>query len=294
MRLPVVVPAAGEGTRMETLTADRPKPLVEVAGKPLLQHVLSAFPPDLVSTFVVVTGEDGGPIEERFGASFEGTPIEYVTQATPSGLGDAVSRAKPAVAGTFVVMNGDNLVRGDLSGLVETHRERGRRNASRRGDLPRNGPERRRLCLRRRSHPHGICREARRPTLHRRERRSLRLRAGRVPRHGTLHTLGTGGAGTDRRRRPASRGRAPGRNGASRRKQSERQRPGGRPCGRSAPEEVVTGRCVFLPTSIGDEDRDWIDRTLLYVRTRIESRRLKPRGCPSRSPRLEFSNEYGR
>ena len=108
---------------MGPLTADRPKPLVEVAGKPLLQHVLSAFPQRLVSKFVVVTGNDSGPIETRFGSSFEGTPIEYVTQPTPRGLGDAVLQAEHAVTGTFAVINGDNLVRGDLAGLVETHRE---------------------------------------------------------------------------------------------------------------------------------------------------------------------------
>lgn len=121
MALPVVVPAAGEGSRMEPLAGDRPKPLVSVAGRPLLKHVFAAVPRDAVTTFVVVTGPDDA-IESTIGETVDGVPIEYATQPSPDGLGDAVAQAEPFVDGAFGVVNGDNVLRGDLTALFETHR----------------------------------------------------------------------------------------------------------------------------------------------------------------------------
>lgn len=121
MALPVVVPAAGEGTRMEPLAGDRPKPLVSVAGRPLLEHVFAAVPREVVAKFVVVTGPDGA-IESAIGSTVDGIPIEFATQPTPDGLGDAVAQAESFVDGPFGVINGDNVLRGDLAGLFETHR----------------------------------------------------------------------------------------------------------------------------------------------------------------------------
>ncbi len=70
-----------------------------------------------------MTSDEDGAVETRFGSAFEGKLIEYVTQATPRGLAYAVLQAEPVVEGTFVIMNGDNVVRGDLSALLGTHWE---------------------------------------------------------------------------------------------------------------------------------------------------------------------------
>lgn len=119
----VVVPAAGEGTRLRSLTAGRPKGLVDVAGKPLLARVFDAVAPLDVSELVVVVGHRAGPIVDRFGGSYEGTPVRYVHQPEPSGLGHAVSLAEPYVDGDFLVVNGDNAIDADLRPVVDHHRE---------------------------------------------------------------------------------------------------------------------------------------------------------------------------
>lgn len=121
MALPIVVPAAGEGTRMEDLTDAVPKGLVEVAGEPLLHHVMGAVPREHVERYVLVTAEPGGQIESRLGSSFRGRPVEYVFQPRPVGLADAVARAEPRIDGPFAVVNGDNVFQCDLGGLIDAH-----------------------------------------------------------------------------------------------------------------------------------------------------------------------------
>ena len=119
-----VIPAAGEGTRMRPLTTDRPKALVEVAGQPLLEHVLDALHP-VAGEVVVVVGYRGEQIVDRFGSDYRGLGLTYVRQPERRGLADAVLQAEPHVDGDFISLNGDNVIRADLERLVGRHRETG-------------------------------------------------------------------------------------------------------------------------------------------------------------------------
>ena len=119
-----VVPAAGEGTRMRPLTADRPKGLVEVAGDPLLAHVFDTLRP-MVEECVVVVGYRGDQIVERFGNSHAGLELTYVHQQERRGLADALLQAEPHIDGLFISLNGDNILRADLRALLARHRETG-------------------------------------------------------------------------------------------------------------------------------------------------------------------------
>lgn len=123
MALPIVVPAAGAGTRMGEATDGQPKGLVQVGGEPLLHHVLGAVPEREVAAFIVVTGGADSQIESTIGSRFRGKPVEYVTQPEPVGLADAVGRAEPHVDEPFVVVNGDNVFETDLGPLIESHRD---------------------------------------------------------------------------------------------------------------------------------------------------------------------------
>lgn len=113
-----VVPAAGAGTRLRPLTSEKPKPLVEVAGEPMLSHCLRTLGQLAVEETVVVVGYRGDQIRERFGDEAEGIALRYVEQPERRGLADAVARAEPHVADQFVVLNGDNVLRADLSGVL--------------------------------------------------------------------------------------------------------------------------------------------------------------------------------
>lgn len=106
---------------MGSLTADRPKPLVEVAGRPLLEHCFDAL--GFADAFVVVVGHRGEQIRTRYGEHYRGTPVRYVDQSEPLGLADAVLRAEPEIEGPFVSLNADNVFRADLGRVATTHRE---------------------------------------------------------------------------------------------------------------------------------------------------------------------------
>ncbi len=117
-----VVPAAGAGTRLRPLTADRPKGLVAVAGQPLLAHVFETLVDSGVDRLIVVCGYRGDQIRTHFGATYRETPIEYVWQDDRRGLGHAVYQAREAVSGPFVVLNGDNVVAGTLHRPIDRFR----------------------------------------------------------------------------------------------------------------------------------------------------------------------------
>lgn len=118
-----VVPAAGRGSRLRPMTDDRPKALVEIAGQPLLSHVFDALS-TCATEYVLVVGYLGDRIRDRYGDAYDGTPITYVEQPSRDGLADAVRRAESAVEGDFVQLNGDNVLRGNVIEVVETHRDR--------------------------------------------------------------------------------------------------------------------------------------------------------------------------
>lgn len=117
-----VVPAAGKGTRLRALTEETPKALVEVDGKPILARCFEQLTELGVDELIVVIGYEGERIAERFGEAFEGTPITYVEQAEQRGLAHAIAQAEPHVTGPFLVMNGDNVLRGNLEEVVERFR----------------------------------------------------------------------------------------------------------------------------------------------------------------------------
>lgn len=120
-----VVLAAGEGTRLRPLTAEKPKALVEVAGKPLLTHCFETLIELDADELVSVVGYEGDRIVERYGDSFAGVPITYERQDERLGMAHALLRARPSVEGSFMCMDGDCVIRADLRPLVERQRESG-------------------------------------------------------------------------------------------------------------------------------------------------------------------------
>ncbi len=118
-----VVPAAGRGSRLRPKTDDRPKALVTVGEKPLLSHVFETIEPH-VSEYVVVIGYRGEQTRDRFGSRYNETPITYVKQPNRDGLASAVQRAESIVEGNFIQLNGDNVLRGNVDDVIQTHENR--------------------------------------------------------------------------------------------------------------------------------------------------------------------------
>jgi bifunctional UDP-N-acetylglucosamine pyrophosphorylase/glucosamine-1-phosphate N-acetyltransferase len=105
-----VLLAAGEGVRLQPITATRPKHLIRVGGKPILEHCLEALKASGVTEAIVVTHYMGDAIRQYFGDGEKmGLKIAYVEQAAMLGTGNAVSVVEPYVDGDFVLVYGDLL-----------------------------------------------------------------------------------------------------------------------------------------------------------------------------------------
>jgi NDP-sugar pyrophosphorylase family protein len=104
-----VILAAGEGNRMRPLTEDTPKPLVEVAGVPLMERVARAVP-DEIDEFIIVEGYLGEQIKNYCGEELLGRPVTYVHQPEKRGTADALMRCKDDIDGRFLLLYADDLL----------------------------------------------------------------------------------------------------------------------------------------------------------------------------------------
>jgi UDP-N-acetylglucosamine diphosphorylase/glucosamine-1-phosphate N-acetyltransferase len=105
-----VVLAAGEGVRLQPITATMPKHLIQVGGKPILEYCLDALKASGITEVVVVTHYMTDAIRQYFDDGAElGLKIAYVEQAEMVGTGNAVSVVEPYVDGDFVLVYGDLL-----------------------------------------------------------------------------------------------------------------------------------------------------------------------------------------
>lgn len=104
-----VILVAGKGTRMRPLTDTCPKPLLKVAGRPILDHIIDALP-NAVDEVILVVGYRKEQIMEYCGGSHLGRKILYREQVNPAGgTGDALLCAKDALKGKFLFMYGDDI-----------------------------------------------------------------------------------------------------------------------------------------------------------------------------------------
>ncbi len=118
-----VVLAAGEGTRLKPITLTRPKHLIRVGGKPLLEHCLNALKAAGIEETLIVIHYMGDAIRTYFGDGKNfGLRISYVEQKEVLGTGNAVSIAEPYVKEDFVLVYGDLLFSVDaLKKVVAIH-----------------------------------------------------------------------------------------------------------------------------------------------------------------------------
>ncbi|AEH61492.1 Nucleotidyl transferase [Methanosalsum zhilinae DSM 4017] len=106
-----VILAAGEGTRMRPLTSSRPKVMLPVANKPIIEYILESAISAGIEQFVIVTGYCSQVIEDYFRDGKKwGASIEYVQQEKARGTAHAIEQAKGHVDARFIVLNGDMMV----------------------------------------------------------------------------------------------------------------------------------------------------------------------------------------
>lgn len=103
-----VILAAGVGIRMRPLTETVPKPLLKVAGKPLIEYTLAALPNE-IDEVIIVIGYLGEQIIKHFGESFDGKKIRYVKQKNLEGTARALFEAREFITDRFLVLMSDDI-----------------------------------------------------------------------------------------------------------------------------------------------------------------------------------------
>ena len=118
--------AAGQGTRLRPLTDCIPKPMVLVAGKPILEHNLELLARHGIRDVLINLHHQPRTIVDHFGdGSRWGVHITYSFEPELLGTAGAVKRVQEQFDSTFLVLYGDNLTTCDLSRLVIFHRAKG-------------------------------------------------------------------------------------------------------------------------------------------------------------------------
>ncbi len=106
-----IILAAGEGSRMRPLTYTRPKVMLPIANKPILEHLLIEAREAGIREFVFIVGYHDEQVRDYFGNGNKwGVTIDYCTQKKQLGTADALKMTEGLVDGNFLVMNGDIIV----------------------------------------------------------------------------------------------------------------------------------------------------------------------------------------
>ena len=118
----MVIMAGGKGTRLHPQTENCPKPLLPIAGKPILEHIIDRAKVEGFSHFVLAIHHLGHMIEEYFGSGEAlGVKIEYLREESPLGTAGALSLLDPPPESAFVVTNGDVLTDIHYGELLDFH-----------------------------------------------------------------------------------------------------------------------------------------------------------------------------
>ncbi len=115
-----IIPVAGEGTRLRPHTHTVPKPLLRVAGKPILGHILDDIADLGISEVVLVVGYRGQDIVDYVNANYDMT-VSVVEQGERLGLGHAIYISREHIGDEPVlIMLGDSIFKGDLGAMVQS------------------------------------------------------------------------------------------------------------------------------------------------------------------------------
>lgn len=118
----MVIMAGGKGTRLHPHTENCPKPMLPVAGKPMLEHIIERAKFDGFSHFVLAVHYLGHMVEDYFGDGASlAVNIEYLREQSPLGTAGALGLLERRPAAPFVVTNGDVLTDIRYGDLLDFH-----------------------------------------------------------------------------------------------------------------------------------------------------------------------------
>ena len=124
--LQAVIMAGGEGSRLRPLTSNLPKPMLPVANRPLMQHIIELLRKHGVTDIIATVQFLASIIRNYFGDGSDlGVSLSYATEDVPLGTAGSVAGARDMLTGRFLVVSGDALTDLDLDEVIAFHESRG-------------------------------------------------------------------------------------------------------------------------------------------------------------------------
>jgi glucose-1-phosphate thymidylyltransferase len=115
-----IIPVAGVGTRLRPHTFTHPKVLLNVAGKPILGHIVDKVIAEGVTSATIVVGHMSEKIKEFVHAAYPHFPVEFAEQDMPLGLGHAIYTARKALQDEpILIILGDTIFDVDLRPILQ-------------------------------------------------------------------------------------------------------------------------------------------------------------------------------
>ena len=119
----VVIMAGGKGTRIASVRSDVPKPMINICGKPILEHQIDNLKACGLTDIILVVGYLGDKIKEYFGdGSKFGVNIEYFIEDHPLGTAGALFKM-PQLTEDFLLLCGDVIIDVDFNRFIAFHKE---------------------------------------------------------------------------------------------------------------------------------------------------------------------------
>ena len=120
-----VIMAGGHGTRLRPLTSDRPKPMVPVINRPVIEHTINLLKKHGITDIVISLYYLPGNVQNYFGDGFEwDVNITYSVEEDPLGTAGGVKKAIENYDGTIIVMSGDGVVDFDITQMIKYHKKK--------------------------------------------------------------------------------------------------------------------------------------------------------------------------
>lgn len=117
-----VILAAGEGQRLRPLTFTKPKVMLPIANKPILEHLLNELIKAGIDELILVVGYKDEKIRNYFGKEWNGISIKYTMQRKQLGTADALKTTSHLINDEFLMLNGDAIVSSeDIAKIIETN-----------------------------------------------------------------------------------------------------------------------------------------------------------------------------
>lgn len=121
-----VIMAGGKGTRISSIANDIPKPMIPIAGKPVLEHEIEGLACQGFTDIIITVSHLGKVIMDYFGnGSRYGVKIEYFNEEQPLGNAGALFKIRDELDGDFLLLNADAVFDVDFNRLVAYHKTKG-------------------------------------------------------------------------------------------------------------------------------------------------------------------------